>query len=209
MMKKEQKITEAVLFAGMLFILMLVAGSGFQYLSGSQHNAFDKLKDISLNYQMKEQGCAVQYIDSGYMAYIEPTGYILQGLTIEQDFTVTEEMLAYDELAVGIKVGTYSRKNKVSLYVEIFQDSGFGKAYRVDCSQLKDNANVIISFPTEEMQAENCHVKVYSDATNGNHAVSLYLTDNCVLASTVKVAGTEEEKNLVMCVFTPYDAEKK
>lgn len=209
MIKREQERIDAVWFAGMLLILMLAAGIGFQSLSGSGNNIFHGLKDVSLAYQMKRDGYIVEYVDSGYMAYgVDTAGYLLDGLVLEQDFTVTEEMLQYKELAVGIQIGTYSRKNKVNLYVELYQDSGFGKAYKVDCQKLEDNKDVDILFETEGLQAETCHVRLYSDATDAKQAVTVYTTENCVLASEMRTAGTAEQKNLVMRVFTPYGSEK-
>lgn len=198
----------AVLFAGMLFVLMLFAGAGFEYLSGGESSIFDRLKTASVASQIRRQGFLQEYVDSGYMAYgVEPVGYLLEGFVVEQDFTVTEEMLAYEKLGAGIEVATYGRKNQVNLYVEIYQDNGFGKAYKIDCSRLKDNKDVDIIFETEGMQAGACHVKVYSDAVSGNQAVTVYTTQNCVLAQEMKVAGVRKEANLVMWVFTPYEEE--
>lgn len=209
MTKKEQEWMDAVLFAGMLLILMLAAGMGFQKLSENEDSIFDKLKTASLAYQIERQGYIVQYADSGYMAYgVDTAGYLLDGLVLEQEFTVTEEMLQYSELAVGIQVGTYSRKNNVSMYVELLQDSGFGKAYKINCQSLKDNKDVDIVFGTEGLQAEVCRVKLYSDATDAGQAVTVYTTENCVLAPEMRAAGKAEKRNLVMRIFTPSEAEK-
>ena len=208
--EKEQRQIEAVttvLFAGMLFLLMLLAGAGFEHLAGRQDTIFDRLRTASVNSQIKRQGYIKDYADSGYMAYgVEPVGYLLDGFIVEQDFTVTDEMLAYDKLALGIEVATYGRKNQVNLYVELYQDNGFGKAYKIDCSRLKDNKDVDITFETDGLQADVCHVKIYSDAVSGNQAVTMYTTQNCVLAQDMKVAGAQKDANLVMRVFTPHDA---
>lgn len=201
---------EAALFAGLLFVILIVACTAFECLAGGQENAFDRLKADSMEYRMKKRGYIREYVDSGFLAYgVEPVGFLLDGLVVEQDFDVTEEMLGYDELAVGIQIATYGRKNEVSLYVEISQEGGFGKAYKIACRDLRDNKDVNIPFATDDLQTGTCHVKLYSDATSGNQAVTVYTTQNCVLAPDMTVAGSGRECNLVMCVFTPYGAEKR
>lgn len=211
MTKRERKQMELAMpgiFTGALLLLLILAGLCLEQLSAGENSVFDALREASLESQLKRQGYMKQYADSGHLAYgVEPVGYLLEGLTVEQDFTVTEEMLDWAELAVGIEVATYGRKNAVNLYVEIYQDQGYGKAYKIDASGLKDNKDVNISFPTEGLEAGVCHVKVYSDAASGNQAVTVYTTQNCVLAERVSVAGSEKEANLVMRVYTPYVAE--
>ena len=210
MAQRGKNQTEAALFAGMLFILFAVAVMGLEHQSGRRDNIFDYVKTASLDYQVWKNGYIVQYSDSGYMAYeVEPVGYLLDGFIVEQDFDVTEEMLRYNDLAVGIQVATYGRKNDVNLYVELSQDNGFGKAYKIACRDLRDNKDVNISFATEQLLAGVCHVKLYSDAASGNQAVTVYTTQNCVLAPDMAVAGSKRECNLVMRVFTPCGAEEK
>lgn len=208
MTKKEHAIgkTEAGLFAGILFLILIFAGTGFDHMADGQDNIFNKLKEASLNYQLKKQGYLKKYADSGCAAYhMEPVGYLLDGLVVEQAFTVTEDMLQYNKLAVGIKVTTYGRKNPVSLYVELTQENGYGKAYKIDCQSLRDNKNVNIIFETEGMQEGACYVKIYSDASIGSQAVSVYTVKDSILADDMTVAGAQREENLVMCIFTPKD----
>lgn len=191
-----------------LAVLMLFGGFGFEAMASAGDSVYNSIYEANQERQMKKQGYLLLYADTGEKANdIEQVGYLMQGLTVEQDFEVTEEMLDYNQLAIALQIGTYDRKNEIPLYVEVFQDSGFGKAYKVDCSRVKDNQYVEIVFPTEGMLLENCHIKIYSDTTNGNQAVTVYTTKNCVLAPTVKVAGTDKERNLVVRVFTPYGAE--
>ena len=91
--------------------------------------------------------------------------------------------------------------------MEIAQDNGYGKAYKIDCESLKNNQDVAITFETEGMQSGDCHIRLFSDASSGNQAVTVFTTQNCVLAPDMKVAGTQKKCNLVMAIFTP--AEKK
>ncbi len=191
-----------------LAVLMLFGGFGFEAMASAEGGIYNSIYEANQERQMKKQGYLVLYADTGEKASdIEQVGYLMQGLTVEQDFEVTDEMLGYNQLAIALQIGTYDRKNEIPLYVEVFQDSGFGKAYKVDCSRVKDNQYVEIVFPTEGMQVENCHIKIYGDTTNGNQAVTVYTTKNCLLAPTVKVAGADKERNLVVRVFTPYGAE--
>ncbi len=204
---KREKIQiqgEMVSVALPLFLLLMAAGAGFEALAGGEKNIFHQIGSASLHHQLKSQGYLAEYADSGSAPYgMEPAGYLLDGFVVEQDFAVTDEMLEHKKLAVEIKVSTYKRKNPVSLYVEITQDNGYGKAYKIDCQSLKNNEDVAISFETEGMQTGDCHIRLFSDAKSGNQAVTVYTTQNCVLAPDMKVAGTQKKRNLVMAVRTP------
>lgn len=199
---------EAIGITVMLFFLLLVSGTGLEALAKGEKNIFDSIRLASLKHQLKGQGYQTEYVDSGSAPYgMELAGYLLDGFVVAQDFTVTEEMLEHEELTVEIKVSTYGRKNPVHLYVEIAQDNGYGKAYKIDCESLKNNQDVAITFETEGMQSGDCHIRLFSDASSGNQAVTVFTTQNCVLAPDMKVAGTQKKCNLVMAIFTP--AEKK
>ena len=208
----EQKLVEA-LFIGILIMLLFFAGAFFEALASGRENQYDNLKEASIDYQQRKRGYITEYGDSGYMAYgIEPVGYLLDGRKVNQEFLVTEEMLQYNQLAVGIEVATYGRKNAVNLYVEISQSSegevGYSKLFKVDGTTLKDNKDINIILDTEGMIEGISYVSVYSDATSGNQAVTVYTTQNCVFAPNIMIAGSQKEANLVMRVFTPYGAKK-
>lgn len=191
-----------------LALLMLTGGFTFEVMADAGSSAYDSIYELNQKYQMKKQGCLVLYADTGENAGdIEEAGYLMQGREIEQEFEVTEEMLAYNQLAIGLKIGTYGRKNDTPLYVEINQNSGYGKAYRVDCARIKDGGYVEIAFATDGMQQENACIKIYGDTKNGNQAVTVYTTKNCLLASEMKIAGASRDRNLVMRVYTPKKAE--
>lgn len=199
----EQPFALVCILTGML----IFGGFGLGLLAGTENSVYNRIYELDQKQQRKKQGYLLVYADTGEKAGdIAEVGYLLQGLTVEQDFEVTEEMLAYSQLAIAMRIGTYDRKNEVPLYVEIFQDSGFGKAYRVDCAQVKNGQYVKLLFSTEGLNAETVHVRLYSEATNGNQAVTVYTTKNCILSPSVRIAGADRERNLVMRVFTPYEA---
>lgn len=190
-------------------VLMIAGGVAFETLASAPESVYDRLQQVNQEQAMKKLGYQVVYAQSGMkQTALEETGYLMDGFSLIQDFTVTEEMLDYEKLAIGIPVGTYGRKTTVSLYVEVYQDSGFGKAYKVDCSRLKNKEEVPIAFETAGMTEGICHVKVYSDAQNGNDAVTVYLSGECVLADDMQTAGIRREKNLAMTIFTPYDTQR-
>lgn len=202
LLKDKNKLRGAMGVAVFLFLLLFASGVGFEALAGAEKSVFDSIKKVSLTYQLKKQGYQAEYMDSGSAPYgMELAGYLLDGFVVEQDFTVTEKMLEHKDLTVAIKISTYGRKNPVSLYVEITQDNGYGKAYKIDCQSLKNNEDVAISFETEGMQSGNCQIRLFSDAASGNQAVTVYTTQNCVLAPDMKVAGTQKKRNLVMAIL--------
>lgn len=205
--KKVWTPEQPAVFLCVLAALMLCGGFGFSVLADAGGGAYNWVYDLNQRYQLKRQGYFLLYADTGERANdIEEAGYLLQGLVVEQDFEVTEEMLAYEQLGIALQTGTYNRKNDIPLYVELYQDSGFGKAYKIDCSRVKDDEYVEVVFSTEELREEACHIKIYSEATNSSQAVTVHTTKNCLLAPGMKVAGSERERNLVMRVYTPYGA---
>lgn len=209
MKKRAKKVYMPMVLPCILAGLLVIGGFTFEALAAKPENVYDTIQQSSLERQMKKQGYQVLYANSAQKkSSLEEVGYLMEGRSLIQDFTVTEEMLTYQKLAVGIPVGTYGRKNTVNLYVELYQDDGFGKAYKVDCSRVKDKEEVQIVFETTGMMEGICHVKVYSNATNGNDAVTVYTSGDCVLAADMQVAGASRESNLAMSIFTPYDAEK-
>lgn len=199
-MKKNERTLFFVLALGLVMLVSIPVFAG-NIRHGS--NVFTQLKDWTVARQAARKGWQICYEDTTVSAAgVEDIGMMVEGCSAEQAFSITEEMLQYDMLAVGIQIGTYQRKNPCSLFVEIKQ-ADYTKLYKVDASTIKDGKQLEILFPTEGLAPASVTLSIYSDAERTDQAVTVFIGDSLAYSENCTINGVIREKNLLMTLYTP------
>lgn len=121
---------------------------------------------------------------------------------ITQPIYMNEETLSNETLMLGIYMATYNRENYGTLYVELSQEDE-KKTYKIEMEEIEDNSEMRLLFDTENFQAGEVEVRLYSLDSTGENCVALYTVDNTDIYSALYFNGEKIERNAVIQVYIP------
>lgn len=132
---------------------------------------------------------------------------MLQGIYIEQEIFLEEDVLENDEIMLEIDVANYERINEGQLCLEIYQDD-VKKVFVSNMADIKEDKTLRLIVDTKRWTEGNVYVNIYCPTGTGDNCIAVYAVTNTKVYSELNVSGEITNQNACIDLVIPSDFAK-